>query len=196
MPLERPNNRTPQEKIKATEEVYKSCSRRLLRIAFGILKDRAKAEDIVSGAFAKLWEKDFDFGSHLGREIVERYLETTVRNDCKDELARSARQNIADRAWADAYSEDDGYVEREVVRAKTLDRMAELIKMLPPDLKDIWHLRYVQGKKPGEVAKTLGIPKKEVYVRIRRLKRVLGKQLGSGYIRLVLWLVLFQAVFK
>jgi hypothetical protein len=70
------------------------------------------------------------------------------------------------------------------------DMLIEELKALPPDLREVWLLRYVERKKLVDVARALGISENQVYVRIRRLKRVLKRKLGPVLMQLFLWLSL------
>lgn len=150
----------------------------LWRLAYGYLRNRADAEDVVQNAFLKLYRSGESFADD---ECVKRWLVRVTINECTS-LYRALRrrpENI------------DDYV---ATLAAPDEHRAELIRevmALPARYRDVVYLFYYEGYSTREITRMLGAPEATVRTRLargrRRLRTVLederGETAGEGEVR-------------
>jgi len=141
------------------EALFRRFWPRAYRAAFLIVHDHAAAEDIAQEAFlAAIRRLDrFDrrrrFGPWLGAIVANRAIDWA--------RARSARRETAD-GGADPPSPPDtpvGRYSQEVLAA---------LAALTPEHRAVIALRYLLEYSPGEIARTLELPRGTVNSRLRR----------------------------
>ena len=137
----------------------------LLGIAMGILKDRARAEDIVQETFLRLWRRPPD----QGEPVYPSWLRTVVTNLSINALKQRRRQaasveTIEAEAPGAATQAQAGLAARE-----DLDRVERaIIMLLAQD-----DLAY------EDIARVLGIPVGTVMSRLNRARLALQRELEA-----------------
>jgi RNA polymerase sigma-70 factor (ECF subfamily) len=140
----------------AVEELFRLHWPRTHRAAYLIVRDAAAAEDIAQEAFlAAIRSLDrFDrrrpFGPWLHRIVVNRAIDAA--------RARSLRRETELTEHAAGPEEHDA-PDRAVLEA---------LARLPPDQRAVIVLRHLLGYTPGEIARTLDLPRGTVNSRLRR----------------------------
>ncbi len=172
----------------AFSELVTRHYRRALRVAFGLLKDRHDAEDVLQDAFARVHArlKDFEgssaFYTWLYRIVVNLSIDTMRKRrrerrvELEDETARDALRS-GDELWPryrDAGPDDTA--ERKELAAK-LDRA---FRGLPEIHQAVIVLRELEGFSYEEIAETLGIKKGTVMSRLFHARRGMQANLAGS----------------
>jgi RNA polymerase sigma-70 factor (ECF subfamily) len=167
---------------------------RLFSVAFGMLRDRDEAMDVVQDAFIKAHKKLAEFE---GNAAFSTWLYRIAVNLCIDRKRADARRRKTDLDDAAARNLDDDplYAAAEFaprlsgsnpLRNSTDKELGKQIDgamaRLSEDHRSIVLLREVEGMSYEEIAETLGIPKGTVMSRLfharKNLQRVLRPLLG------------------
>lgn len=167
---------------------------RLFSVAFGILRDRDEAMDVVQDAFIKAHKKLAEFE---GNAAFSTWLYRIAVNLCIDRKRADARRRKTDLDDAATRNLDDDplYAAAEFaprltgsnpLRNSTDKELGKQIDTamakLSDDHRSIVLLREVEGMSYEEIAETLGIPKGTVMSRLfharKNLQRVLRPILG------------------
>lgn len=167
-------------------------NQRLFRAAWGILRNRAEAEDAVQCAYLRAIAGIADFA---GRSALSTWLTRIVINEAlgRERAARRRRAHldVANVAVIDAYRDKlmrgsmsetlpDGALAREEIR-----RMLEgAVARLPEPFRLVFVLREVEDLSVEETAEALDIPPATVKTRHlrarRRLQQALAPELRSA----------------
>lgn len=146
------------------EALFEAHWPRAHRAAYLVVHDAALAEDIAQEAFlAAIRNLDrFDrrrrFGPWLHRIVVNRAIDAARARGLRRET-----ELTEETAGADAHDPPD--------RA-----LLEALGRLPPDQRAVVVLRHLLGYTPGEIARTLDLPRGTVNSRLRRgLDRMRGE---------------------
>jgi RNA polymerase sigma-70 factor (ECF subfamily) len=167
---------------------------RLFSVAFGMLRDRDEAMDVVQDAFIKAHRKLAEFE---GNAAFSTWLYRIAVNLCIDKKRAETRRRKTDLDDAASRNLDDDplYAAAEFAPRltggnplrnstdKELGRQIDTaLAQLTDDHKSIVLLREVEGMSYEEIAETLGIPKGTVMSRLfharKNLQRVLRPMLG------------------
>ena len=161
-------------------------NQRLFRAAWGILKNRAEAEDAVQSAYLRAFAAAATFE---GRSSLTTWLTRIVINEALGRR-RAAQRRLANLdgnsvTVLDEYREKmmrgstssmlpDGSVAREQIRLLLEDAVAKL----PDDFRMVFILREIEGLSVQEVAETLEIDPGTVKTRDHRARRLLREALA------------------
>jgi RNA polymerase sigma-70 factor (ECF subfamily) len=180
--------------FKSLVELHQS---RLFAVAYGMLRDRDDAMDVVQDAFIKAHKKLAEFE---GNAAFSTWLYRICVNLCIDKKRADARRRKVD--LDDALASDDGlYADADIsgrlsgtnplktAADKELgSEIGRALAGLSEDHKSILLLREVEGMSYEEIAETLGIPRGTVMSRLfharknmqRLLRPFLGLPEGTG----------------
>lgn len=160
----------------ALEALFRRHWRRAHHAAYLVCLDRAGAEDIAQEAFLaavrslERFDHHRPFGPWLHRIVVNRAIDWT--------RMRAARHEITTATIPDTRS--DPHPEPAPDPA---DELLMALAELAPDHRAVIVMRYVQDLSPGEIARTLGLPRGTVNSRLRRGLDKLSQQLDRERIR-------------
>ncbi|MEM6733378.1 MAG: sigma-70 family RNA polymerase sigma factor [Myxococcota bacterium] len=158
----------------AFSELVNRHYKRALRVAFGLLKDRHDAEDVVQDAFARVHKRlaDFEgqsaFYTWLYRIVVNlsidymRKRKRERRVDVEDESVREALRGGQD-LWP-RFQDNDPRESAERVQLRQTLQLA--FQDLPEIHQAVLMLRELEGFSYEEIASTLGIKKGTVMSRL------------------------------
>lgn len=145
----------------------------VLRLAAGMLGNRADAEDVTQEVMLRLWKLAPDW--RAGRAKVSTWLWRVTVNLCMDRLRRARRTHPA----ADADPIDEGpapadrLMERERVRA-----LYQGLAELPERQRTAVVLRHIKGMSNPDIAETLETSVEAVESLLTRGMRELRLRLG------------------
>ena len=122
--------------------------------ATNILLDEDLAEDIVEDCFIKLWYNREKIESPLA---IKSYLYTSVRNACMDVKRREKVLQAHKSHVMNAPEEVEQPIVHQIIRAETIREIHRAIELLPPKMKEVFKMIFVEGKNYQEVAAILGI---------------------------------------
>lgn len=141
------------------------------RLAFRLLGDRHRMDDVLQEAYARAFRALPRFA---GRASAGTWLYRIVYNTCLDDLRRSgARKEISLDEWREAGSDRTERVEQR------LDLEAALAA-LPVELRAVVLLVDAEELSYDEAAEILGIPPGTVASRLSRARAVLRAALEKG----------------
>jgi RNA polymerase sigma-70 factor (ECF subfamily) len=151
------------------EDLYQRYSKDVFRFALYLCADRAKAEDITSETFVRLWTAP----EPLRGATVKAYLFAIARNLYPHELRLDARRGQMDDTIPDAAIDPEGSAEqKEALRA-----VFQGLKQLAEVDRAALLLRAMDEMPYEEIALVLGLPLSTVKVKIHRARIKLAQLL-------------------
>jgi RNA polymerase sigma-70 factor (ECF subfamily) len=158
------------------ELLIRRHDQRVYRLARGIVRNEADAEDIVQETYLRAFQhlSQFEgrakFSTWLLRiaihEALARYRDNARFEDL-DEIAES------DAAHADPRSSPEQLAARGEIR----EVVHRAIDELPPTLRTVLMLREIEGMSTAEAAEVLDISEENLKVRLHRAKAILREKL-------------------
>ncbi|NLO84916.1 MAG: sigma-70 family RNA polymerase sigma factor [Clostridiales bacterium] len=148
----------------AIEQVMLGARGELLRYAQSLTKSRETAEDLVQTAYVKALEH-IDVLQERNEDACRAYLFTIVRNTYIDQLRRNHPQPIAELPYHEGQWDDLSGADVE-----------DILASLPNNIREVVHLKGVEGKNSTEIGDILGIPAATVRTRLRAAKLYLQKR--------------------
>lgn len=156
---------------------------RVFRHAYGLLRNRADAEDAAGAAFLELWRRRS--AVRIVNGSVLPWLLVSVTNVCRN-LERSRRRH---RRLLDAlpHSDDHPSAEETALGGLTMDaELAAALAALPPADAALFALVALEDHPVAEAAAVLGIRPGAARTRLHRIRTRLQRDLGqtslAGYI--------------
>jgi RNA polymerase sigma-70 factor (ECF subfamily) len=148
--------------------------RRVFGIAFGILRDRAAAEDVVQEVFVKLWQ---GLSGYDGRAKLSTWIYAITRNASISALRKRPRGlSLSDPAVA---AEADA-LESGSTPAETGDsQLWRAVGELPDRQRQVVTLFYQDDRTTEEVAEMLGLPVNTVKTHLHRARARLAVALAD-----------------
>lgn len=168
---------------------YKRC----VRVAFGMLKNKSDAEDVVQDAFARVFRK---LDSFQGQSAFYTWLYRIVVNLSIDAIRKKKRQrraNVDDEVAREALRSeqelwptyDASNPSTEVERVELGNKLREAFSELPEIHQAVVFLREVQGFSYEEIAETLKIKKGTVMSRLfharKAMQELLKKEMNGEW---------------
>lgn len=151
---------TFQEKVTAMERV-------LYRVALSHLRQMQDAEDAVQEAIALAWEKR---ESLRNSDQFSGWLYRILVNQCRQTLRRKKRFSFY------PLQEDTA-----VQQHQECDSVKEAMEKLPPDIRTLMMLRYLDGYAMRAIAEALGLPLGTVSTRLSRGRKKLKELLSVDW---------------
>jgi RNA polymerase sigma-70 factor (ECF subfamily) len=148
----------------AFERVIRGCSRNLFAIAYGILRNREEAEDVVQDTFVKAWKSRWRVRDAAK---VPAWLATIARHRARD-LARKRRpEPFPENLETEELVEFESAGQKADLDGEVRSAMAQL-----PELHRVaLSLRYFEDLDYGTIEQTLGLTN-------GALRGILGRALG------------------
>ncbi len=147
----------------------------LFRYAFGIVRNRNQAEDIVQELFIRLLEKETLENIHTD---FKSYLYIAVKRDCLRYLKNKWKEvdyiNLLDSVIVSTDSEATSHT--TLVKELEVSLEKELTE-LPPRMREIFHLSRNEGLSSKQIALVLGLTDGTVRNQISRVLNILRLKL-------------------
>ena len=168
----------------AMELLFQRYKIRILNFCYGLLSNRADAEEAAAEAFlALVVEKD----SFDPSRTFSTWFYTIARNKC---ISRIRKRNSFVSFWTEASSEDsEGEMwdvpdsrdtsREELARKEVLAGVRKAIYRLPPEQKEAMVLRQYHGFSYQQISQILGCSLEKVKTLIFRAKEQLRSELMS-----------------
>lgn len=143
---------------KTVESLYTENCWQMCRLATSILADVEEARDAVNDVFTRL----------LATEIVvkegeeQAYIARCVRNECLNRMKHKSVRERFERLYSESLVDDEPT--DNSYNAEALLSFAE--EKFTDRMKQVFRLRFVEGKKYGEIANELAISHGAVYKHI------------------------------
>ncbi|MEJ5055303.1 RNA polymerase sigma factor [Sphingobacterium sp. MYb382] len=138
----------------------KEFSQPLLFFAWKIVKDKSVAEELVSDAFVKLWERRSNFSSS---DSIKSFLFLVTRNAGLDVLKQKRnRFQHDDSLLLDLESEDPDMLTK-IIYIELIEQIAAEVEKLPNKQRQVVQLSIMEGKDNEEICSELGTSLSTVY---------------------------------
>lgn len=131
----------------AFDRVFRAYHGPLTFFAFRYVHDEKLAEDIVQDCFVELWERRKKL---LEVRSINSYLYRCVYNHCARMIENQKRK-------AQVACTPQGPHEPPVLESEILFRILQVIEHLPPRLKQVLRMYYLEEKSLKEIGTELGI---------------------------------------
>jgi RNA polymerase sigma-70 factor (family 1) len=162
---------------KTFESVYFMHYRPLFHFANRYAKDEQQAEDIIAESFIKCWEKRAEFTSFKG---LTAFLYTIVHNACLDHLKKVRRHKASGKEMAHLFGIRELNEPLEAIKSDLIHYSLIEGSALPPQMKKIFELLYIEGFSATEIADKLRLSVHTVRVQkknaLRRIRENLTKK--------------------
>jgi RNA polymerase sigma-70 factor (ECF subfamily) len=155
---------------RAFEQLYRATSAHLLGVAYGVMQQRERAEDVLQEAFLNVWHAAGSYKGQLATPMT--WLINIVRNKAIDRqrvgtAMRAAQVELDETAMAqpdDAERAPHRLVEAALVRARIDGCMADL----SGGQRQALALAFFRGLVHAEIAEAMGAPLGTVKAWVRR----------------------------
>jgi RNA polymerase sigma-70 factor (ECF subfamily) len=183
-------HRLKKDDERAFDALFAHYSALVYRFAYGYLKARTEAEEIVQECFLKIWERRQQLRDDMP---LKAYLFTTAHHAILNQL-RQKQQHLRFQAYSAHNEPSQVGNEADYAALETLYQAA--LEQLPPKRREIFMLSRQQGLSYPEIAAQLNLSVKTVEAQMgHALKFLRGyfQAHGESIIALALWLALASA---
>lgn len=168
---------------KSFELIFKTYYSALCRHAFGMLKDKEEAEEMVQNMFVNYWDKreNIDIKTSL-----KSYLYKSIHNLCLNNIKHQKIKKQYEQynlAVVNTASKNENFSDELQLQIN------HAIESLPPQCKLIFNLSRFEELKYREIAETLDISEKTVENQMGKALKVMREKL-SEYLPLLILLFL------
>ena len=165
----------------AYRAVMRRHNRRLVRIAYSILKDLDEAEDAVQEAYLRAFQSLGQLEDHTR---FATWLATIAVNEARGRLRRAKRTDPLDDGIMQTevvpmFTEPTASPERLALSGELRLVLEQAIDDLPGPFRTVFMLRGVEGLNVAETAACLGIPAATVKTRFHRARALLRQALQA-----------------
>jgi len=154
----------------ALHRLYQHESRRLLGVALRIVRERARAEDVLHDAFMNIWTKASSFDASRG--AARGWIHSIVRNQALTAVRTQGREVSADEDAIEAIEAEAVANAAPMAEAfaiqDDLGRLDDCLQALDAPKRNSLLYAYVDGCSHGEIAQRLNAPLGSVKAWIRR----------------------------
>ncbi len=159
------------------KELYETYRDMMLKIALGILHNRADAEDVVQDTFLRIMKQP-EALSKIPQKEKSFYLASVIENASINILKKRNRHPSDD--IDDFFETASNYSVEKITDEKLLlDEVKSALNALSFRDYAIIYLYYFEQMTPAEIAKALDISEKNIYKYIDRAKKRLRKILNK-----------------
>ncbi len=168
----------------ALHQFYQRYAGLVYSLAYRILRDEARAEEVLQETFIRVWRAAITFDPARGR--AEAWVVTIARNLSLTAL-RKKRVAQMDGEAAEQIPSSDESSDPEVVAWRGTQRklVQEAVAQLPPNQRRVVVLAYFDGLTHVEIAERTGEPlgtvKSRLRLALRRLEAILRSTLGDAW---------------
>ena len=152
------------------ESRLRQCQRLVYRIAFGVLRDGADAEEVTQDVFLRAYRK------LSGLRDAGKFRAWVARMSWRLALNRqrgAGRLRRRETSWWQASNPGPGNAEQIVAHREFESRLREEIERLPEKLRAVLVMSAIQDLQAPEIADVLGIPQATVRSRLHLARKQL-----------------------
>jgi RNA polymerase sigma-70 factor (ECF subfamily) len=149
-------SRCQQGDQRALKEIFDKYHKRVYRIAYGVVRQREEALDIVQEVFIKLFRSIKNF---KGRSQFYTYLYRMVMNTAIDHARKAGKQFISSLDEEGSFEPSDNVEkgpERVLLQKELEERVKLAMDKLPAEQKAALIFRDVEGLSYQEMAEAMG----------------------------------------
>ncbi|HKZ38708.1 MAG TPA: RNA polymerase sigma-70 factor [Chryseolinea sp.] len=167
----------------AFAELFKRYWKKIYKMAYGRVRSREAAEEIVQNLFMSLWDKR----TTLSINNISSYLYTAVRHKVLNVIESEA---VHKKYW-DYYKKFIPHYENETERTvefnELLEAIEERMEYLPEKSKRVFTLNRLEGHSITEIANTLNLSEKAIQYHLTRSLKQLRLHLKDFIISFGIW---------
>ncbi|MBP2436603.1 RNA polymerase sigma factor [Microbacterium amylolyticum] len=152
----------------AFRALFRAYVRPVFWIAYGLLSDRADAEDVAQETFSTAWRKLNGF--ELAGESALPWLATICRNVSANRIRARRRERQHTGGMVDERQPDTVSVEQQVIDADLADRIAREVDGMSETDRRIFALCITEGYAYAAAAAELGVSHGAVRNRLSRIR--------------------------
>ncbi|MCX6229454.1 MAG: RNA polymerase sigma-70 factor [Bacteroidia bacterium] len=168
--------------LKVYEALFREYYPQLVKFSENYIYDKQECEDIVQNLFIYFWENAERINLTVS---IKAYLFESIRNRCINHLRDlniHDKHNLLYLETQLNYENHSDAPDPEVIL-----KINAAIAQLPPQMSEIFRLKYLEGKKLKEIASLSQVSENTIKTQLQRAKdkirRILGK---SNAIKLIL----------
>ncbi len=168
----------------ALHQFYQRYAGLVYSLAYRIVRDEARAEEVLQEAFIRVWRAAITFDPARGR--AEAWVVTITRNLSLTTLRKKRMVQIDGEAAEQVPSSDENSdPEAAAWRGAQRRLVQEAVAQLPPNQRKVVLLAYFDGLTHVEIAARTGEPlgtvKSRLRLALRRLEAILRSTLGDAW---------------
>lgn len=149
---------------RAFDEIFRRYWNKAFEVAYGKVKSKIQAEEIVQDIFMDLWNKR----DSLAIESFSKYLFTSIKYQALNKI----RSQIVHQKYWDYYKafipQVDNTTEKTVHFHDLLDTIEKRLDQLPKKTKAIFYMNKLEGKSLKEIARILKLSEKAIEYHLSR----------------------------
>lgn len=175
--------------VAAFKHIYAVNQHTLFILARKILDSDDAAQDVVTEAFVKLWNRR---QTPMPIESIRAWLIKVVRNSCFDELKRRKRSEGVLSNWIALERSDVQEAEFAGtfdIYASLLEKVSDYMAKMPRAMRQIFQMSYIDNMSVAEIAKKLAISEDTVRVQKARGINSIKKSLRPEELIILMMLV-------
>ena len=159
---------------RAFEEIFRTWYGPLVRMADGIVRSQAIAEELVQDVLLELWRRRETLAPDGS---AQAYLFQATRNRALNHLRHG---RIVERTAPLVARESERFAtaDARVAEAELQAALREAVASLPTRCRQVFEMSRVQGLKYGEIAQLLGVSVKAVEAQMGKALRTLRERLA------------------
>jgi RNA polymerase sigma-70 factor (ECF subfamily) len=159
----------------AMDLLYDNYSEALYGIAYRMLGDEEKAQDVLQEAFVKIWQRSRHYDPSKGRLFT--WLLTIVRNQAIDAIRKRNRQSEIQGPAGDVLLNN---IDSESTDLGVNHDIQKVLGQLDGQHRELIEHSYILGYTHPEIAEKFDIPLGTVKTRIRMAMSELRNIFGNG----------------
>lgn len=163
-------NEIRNRNLKVYESLFCTYYPQLIRFANRYIHDVQECEDIVQNLFIYFWENTERINLNIS---LRNYFFQSVKNRClnhlRDHQIRDRHNILYIEALMDQVDHEEFYNPEIFIQIK------EAIAALPPQMAEIFQLKYVECKRISEIAHQNGVSENTVKTQLLRAKNKMRK---------------------
>lgn len=172
---------------RAFDEIFRRYWNRAFEVAYGKVKSKALAEEIVQDIFMDLWNKRHS----ISIESFGKYLFTSIKYQALNKI----RSQLVHQKYWDYYKtfipQVDDTTEKTVHFHDLLDTIEKRLDQLPKKTKAVFYMNRFEGKSLNEIARLLNLSEKAIEYHLSRSLKELKIYLRDTLLFLALYFILF-----
>ncbi len=162
------------------EQRLRECHRVVYQVAFGVLRDRADAEEITQDAFLRAYR---ELSSLREPQKFRTWVARVSFRLALNRRRATERTRRRDMSWLEMSTPSPDDVEAIVAQREFQVRLEQEIERLPKKLRAVVLLSAVQELDTRDVAEVLGIPEGTVRSRLHLARKALFQVLCDETLR-------------
>jgi len=177
------HNDHPQTAAPELKTLFGRYYDRLVFFAWQIIKDKQQAEDIAQDAFIAYWRQRDKIADHP--TAIKNFLYSCVKNASLD-LIRHLQVVDQFQATLPCIEQGESYIIEAIISSEIIADVHAALEALPPHLRQLSKLSFLEGKKNHEVAEELGMSINTVKKQKQRALEILKLNLNPETLTLLL----------